>query len=81
MPLFGAAVLSALSLGFTVALDDHTYQLLNTALQIFTIIYLSKVDAKQRREIAPKLEHVENITAALDPRIEGGRRQHDPQGE
>lgn len=74
MQVIGATVLLSI-MGLTVALDNNTYQLLSSALQIFTIIYLNRVDARQRHDIAPKLEQV---TSALDTRVMGGRREHDP---
>lgn len=77
MQLLGAAVIAGI-MGVTVALDNNTYQLLSSALQIFTIIYLNRVDSRQRHVIAPKLDRVQDIAAALDPRVAGGRRQHDP---
>lgn len=62
-----------------VILDRDLITAVNTALNLASWWLLIKAQSKLRHEVAPKLDHVEEVvTAALETREPGGRRQNDP---
>jgi hypothetical protein len=63
----------------SIALDRDTVTAINTLLNFASWYLLIMQQRKLRREVTPKLDHVENtIDRVLETRQEGGRRKHDP---
>ena len=54
----------------SVELGSEFFTAVNTALNLATFIYASRI--KQRTE------RIENVASTLDTRVEGGRRTYDP---
>lgn len=68
-------VTSAVLVGFvSIELGAEFFAAMNTALNLATIMYVRHT----RKDLAPKVEHIEAVANTLDTRQEGGRREHDP---
>ena len=77
-----AVIAATLTGAVSVVLDRDLVTVLNTALNFASWWLLIRAQRNLRKEVTPKLEHIEEVaTTALESRKEGGRRRHDPSGE
>jgi hypothetical protein len=68
-------VLCTLAVGLvSVELGGEFFTALNTALNFAMLAYVHKT----RRELTPKVNHIDKVAEVLDTRQEGGQRSYDP---
>lgn len=65
---------TALFATLTVQFGPEFFVFANTALNLVTVIYVRHTN----RRVQHVDERVEEAAAALDTRLDGGRRKHDP---
>lgn len=78
MEVLGALTFGALAGLVSVELGAEFFVALNTALNLATLMYMSRRVHRKVENVNRKVEHIDKVADVLDTREPGGQRAYDP---